>query len=184
MPVYLRPAGQFTTTARDLAVFGAFLLQSHPYRETSLVVDVFSRDFGRIGLVARGAKRPRSQLRGVLVEFQPLDLGWFGAGELRTLARAEWQSPDYAEGLLCDTTGRVVEGVFSNLFMVRDQVLLTYPVSRDRLDVFTEVLTPAKVEPRVQRPVEMTAVILMLVGSNRGVAVLFGDGAAAVVVMF
>lgn len=69
----------------------AFLLQSHPYRETSLVVDVFSRDFGRIGLVARGAKRPRSQLRGVLVEFQPLDLGWFGAGELRTLARAEWQ---------------------------------------------------------------------------------------------
>jgi LysR family transcriptional regulator, regulator for metE and metH len=54
----------------------------------------------------------------------------------------------------------------------RDQVLMTYPVSRDKLDVFTEVLTPAKVEPRVQRPVEMTAVILMLVGSNRGVAVL------------
>lgn len=69
----------------------AFLLQAHPYRETSLVVDVFSRDFGRLGLVARGAKRPRAALRGVLVEFQPLDLGWFGQGELRTLARAEWQ---------------------------------------------------------------------------------------------
>ncbi len=69
----------------------AFLLQAHPYRETSLVVDVFSRDFGRIGLVARGAKRPRAALRGVLVEFQPLELGWFGQGELRTLARAEWQ---------------------------------------------------------------------------------------------
>lgn len=69
----------------------AFLLQAHPYRETSLVVDVFSRDYGRIGLVARGAKRPRAALRGVLVEFQPLELGWFGAGELRTLARAEWQ---------------------------------------------------------------------------------------------
>ena len=54
----------------------------------------------------------------------------------------------------------------------RDQVLITYPVSRDRLDVFTGLLTPAKVEPRAQRVVELTAVILMLVGSNRGVAVL------------
>lgn len=54
----------------------------------------------------------------------------------------------------------------------RDEVLITYPVARDRLDVFTELLTPARVEPRAQRPVELTAVILMLVGSNRGVAVL------------
>jgi LysR family transcriptional regulator for metE and metH len=54
----------------------------------------------------------------------------------------------------------------------KDQTLITYPVSRDKLDVFTELLTPAKVEPRGQRPVELTAVILMLVGSNRGVSVL------------
>jgi LysR family transcriptional regulator, regulator for metE and metH len=54
----------------------------------------------------------------------------------------------------------------------RDQMLITYPVARDKLDVFTEVLTPAKVEPRGTRQVELTAVILMLVGSNRGVAVL------------
>ena len=54
----------------------------------------------------------------------------------------------------------------------RDQTLITYPVSRDKLDVFTEFLTEARVEPRAQRPVELTAVILMLVGSNRGVTVL------------
>jgi LysR family transcriptional regulator for metE and metH len=54
----------------------------------------------------------------------------------------------------------------------RDQVLITYPVSRDKLDIFSEILTPAKVEPRAQRTAELTAVILMLVGSNRGVAVL------------
>jgi LysR family transcriptional regulator, regulator for metE and metH len=54
----------------------------------------------------------------------------------------------------------------------RDQTLITYPVGRDKLDVFTELLTPARIEPRAQRPVELTAVILMLVGSNRGVAVL------------
>ena len=45
-------------------------------------------------------------------------------------------------------------------------------MGRDKLDIFTEFLTAAKVEPRAQRPVELTAVILMLVGSNRGVAVL------------
>jgi LysR family transcriptional regulator, regulator for metE and metH len=54
----------------------------------------------------------------------------------------------------------------------RDETLITYPVERSRLDVFTELLTPAKVEPRAIRQVELTAVILLLVASNRGVAVL------------
>ncbi len=54
----------------------------------------------------------------------------------------------------------------------RDETLITYPVDRSRLDVFTELLTPAKVEPRAVRQIELTAVILLLVASNRGVAVL------------
>lgn len=54
----------------------------------------------------------------------------------------------------------------------RDQLLLTYPMERARLDVFSELLTPARVEPRAVRQVELTAVILMLVASDRGVAVL------------
>jgi len=54
----------------------------------------------------------------------------------------------------------------------RDEVLITYPVDRTRLDVFTELLTPARVEPKSIRQVELTAVILLLVASNRGVAVL------------
>lgn len=54
----------------------------------------------------------------------------------------------------------------------RDEVLITYPVERARLDVFTGLLTPAKVEPRAIRQVELTAVILLLVASGRGVAVL------------
>lgn len=53
-----------------------------------------------------------------------------------------------------------------------DQLLITYPVDRKRLDVFTELLLPAGVEPRGIRQVELTAVILLLVASNRGVAVL------------
>ncbi len=55
---------------------------------------------------------------------------------------------------------------------LRDQMLITYPVERARLDVFTELLGPARVEPRGVRQVELTAVILMLVASDRGVAVL------------
>ena len=54
----------------------------------------------------------------------------------------------------------------------RDQTLITYPVDRARLDIFTELLTPARVEPRAIRQVELTAVILLLVASNRGVSVL------------
>ena len=54
----------------------------------------------------------------------------------------------------------------------RDELLITYPVERSRLDVFSQLLIPAKVEPRGIRQVELTAVILLLVASNRGVAVL------------
>jgi LysR family transcriptional regulator for metE and metH len=54
----------------------------------------------------------------------------------------------------------------------RDQTLITYPVDRVRLDVFSQLLIPVKVEPAAVRQVELTAVILMLVASNRGVAVL------------
>ncbi|MBK6637774.1 MAG: DNA repair protein RecO [Rhodocyclaceae bacterium] len=68
----------------------AFLLHSYPYSETSLIADVFSRDYGRLPLLARGARRPKSALRGLLIGFQPLELGWFGAGEVKTLAKAEW----------------------------------------------------------------------------------------------
>ena len=54
----------------------------------------------------------------------------------------------------------------------RGETLITYPVDRARLDVFSQLLTPAKVEPAGVRQVELTAVILLLVASNRGVAVL------------
>lgn len=68
----------------------AYLLHAHPYSETSLILDVFAREHGRLALMARGARRPRSALRGTLLGFQPLELSWFGGGEVKTLARAEW----------------------------------------------------------------------------------------------
>ncbi len=67
-----------------------FVLHSYVYKESSLVLDVFSRDYGRVALIAKGAKRPHSRLRGVLQTFQPLSLNWSGRSELRTLVSAEW----------------------------------------------------------------------------------------------
>ena len=69
----------------------AYVLHSYPFRETSLIAEVFSRDFGRVALLARGARRPRSVLRGQLLAFQPLELSWSGKGDVQTLMKAEWQ---------------------------------------------------------------------------------------------
>lgn len=68
-----------------------FVLHTYPWRETSLIVEVFSRDHGRVAMVAKGARRPLSALRGVLMAFQPLRVDWSGGGEVKTLVRAEWQ---------------------------------------------------------------------------------------------
>jgi DNA repair protein RecO (recombination protein O) len=69
----------------------AYVLHSRAYRETSLLLEVLTPDYGRLALVARGARRPRSDLRGRLLPFQPLALSWFGKNEVRTLHVADWQ---------------------------------------------------------------------------------------------
>jgi DNA repair protein RecO (recombination protein O) len=82
----------------------AFVLHTYAYQETSLIVEVFSRAHGRLALIAKGARRPRSNLRGAIRQFQRLRLSWFGKSELRTLAEAEWigaHMPLRALALLC-----------------------------------------------------------------------------------
>jgi DNA repair protein RecO (recombination protein O) len=68
-----------------------FVLHTWPFRETSLIVEIFSRNHGRMALIARGARRPRSVLRGQVQPFTPLLISWFGKSEIRTLHGAEWQ---------------------------------------------------------------------------------------------
>ena len=86
------PTRRRAVPGRDGKITGqpAFVLHSYPYKETSLIVDLFTREHGRVALVAKGAKRPHSQLRGVLQTFQPLSAGWTGKSELRILTGAEW----------------------------------------------------------------------------------------------
>lgn len=72
-----------------VALQPAFLLHHHPYRDTSRLLELLTRDHGRVGLVARGARAPRSALRGVLQPFRPLLVSWVLRGELGTLTGAE-----------------------------------------------------------------------------------------------
>lgn len=79
---------------------------------------------------------------------------------------------DYDAVLVCAAAHRLAAKPFVSAEDFRDETLITYPVDRERLDVFSQLLMPAGVVPRAVRPVELTAVILMLVASGRGVAVL------------
>ena len=68
-----------------------YVLHSYPYQETSLIVEMFTREFGRVGMVAKGAKRPHSPLRSVLMPFHAVTLDWSGKSDLKTLRTAEWR---------------------------------------------------------------------------------------------
>src|SRR6266850_56402 len=81
-----------------------YVLHTYPYKETSLIVEAFTRRFGRVALLARGARRPRSAMRGILLSFYPLRLTWSASAELGTLIGADWagaKRPLAGRGLMC-----------------------------------------------------------------------------------
>jgi DNA repair protein RecO (recombination protein O) len=69
----------------------AYVLHRYDWSESSLILDIWSRDFGRLAVVAKGAKKPASQFRPILLPLQPLWLSWRGDAEVRTLRAAQWQ---------------------------------------------------------------------------------------------
>ena len=66
-----------------------FVLHHRAFRDSSQIFECFSRDHGRVALVARGSRRPRSRLHGILQPFRPLLLSWSSRGDLGTLVGAE-----------------------------------------------------------------------------------------------
>ena len=70
----------------------AYLLHSRPYRDTSLLVDFITQDFGRISAVARGVRTPKSKTRALLQPFVPLLINLTGKSELKTLGQVDTQS--------------------------------------------------------------------------------------------
>ena len=91
-----------------------FVLHQNPYSETSLVLEIFTPEHGRIGLLAKGARRPGNRSRAFLKPFQPLLLGWSGRGELPVLTGAEPQEASHTlegQALYC--------GFYLNELLVR-----------------------------------------------------------------
>jgi DNA repair protein RecO (recombination protein O) len=81
-----------------------YVLHTYPYKETSLIVELFTQRFGRVALLARGARRPRSAMRGMLLSFHPLRVSFSGSVELGNLVAVEWAGalqPLVGQGLMC-----------------------------------------------------------------------------------
>lgn len=79
----------------DSAVYlqPAFILQQRNFKETSLIIDVLTRDFGRVSLLAKGVRKTKSKTAGLLQPFIPLTLSYFGKAELKTLSDVEITQP-------------------------------------------------------------------------------------------
>ena len=86
------------STPRRVQEQPAWLLHHRPFRDSSRIIDVLSRDFGRLSLVARGSRSAKSRLKGLLRPFLPLQLSWVIRGELGTLTGAELNGAPIALG--------------------------------------------------------------------------------------
>ena len=91
-----------------------YVLHTYPFKETSLVVELFSQQFGRIAAVAKGARRPHSAMRGMLQSFQMLDGTWSGKNELKTLHSLDW-----SEGLTLIKGEALMCGFYMNELLLR-----------------------------------------------------------------
>ena len=91
-----------------------YVLHTYPFKETSLVAELFSKQHGRVATVAKGARRPRSAMRGQLQSFQMLSATWSGKNELKTLHGLEW-----ADALLSLQGEPLMCGFYLNELLLR-----------------------------------------------------------------
>lgn len=87
----------------------AYVLHRYDWSESSLILEVFTRHYGRIALVAKGVKRPTSSFRPILLPLQPLHLAFGGDAEIRTLKAAEWMG-----GHVMPTGDALMSGMYLN----------------------------------------------------------------------
>ncbi|MCU0956897.1 MAG: DNA repair protein RecO, partial [Hydrogenophaga sp.] len=92
----------------------AYVLHRYDWSESSLILEVFARDHGRLALVAKGVKRPTSQFRSVLLPLQPVVLSWGGDAEVRTLRSAQWVG-----GHVMPTGEALLSGSYLNELLLR-----------------------------------------------------------------
>jgi len=92
----------------------AYVLHRYDWSESSLILEVFTRHYGRVALVARGAKKPSSSFRPILLPMQPLHIAFGGDAEIRTLKSAEWQG-----GHVMPTGDALLSGYYLNELLMR-----------------------------------------------------------------
>lgn len=92
----------------------AYVLHRYDWSESSLILDVFTRHHGRVALVARGAKRPSSSFRPILLPLQPLHVAFGGDSEIRNLKSAEWQG-----GHVMPSGDALLSGYYLNELLMR-----------------------------------------------------------------
>ncbi|HSW18159.1 MAG TPA: DNA repair protein RecO [Ramlibacter sp.] len=101
-------------TARRISDEPGYVLHRYDWSESSLILEVFTRRHGRVALVAKGAKKPSSNFRPVLLPLQPLRLAFSAEGEIRTLKDAEWVG-----GQVMPTGDALLSGYYLNELLLR-----------------------------------------------------------------
>ncbi len=92
------------TDKNRFSIHDAYILHSRSYKESSLLIDLFTRDYGRVSVVAKGAKKKKRSSSGVLQPFTPILVSWIGKTELHTLTNVELNGVFkylYGTNLLC-----------------------------------------------------------------------------------
>ena len=92
----------------------AYVLHRYDWSESSLILEVFTRHHGRIALVAKGAKKPSSAFRPVLLPLQPLQVSYGGDADIRTLKAVEWVG-----GHVMPTGEALLSGYYLNELLLR-----------------------------------------------------------------
>jgi DNA repair protein RecO (recombination protein O) len=100
--------------ARRIADEPAFVLHRYDWSESSLILELLTREYGRIAVVAKGAKKPSSNFRPILLPLQPLHVAFGGDAEIRTLRSAEWQG-----GQVMPTGDALLSGYYLNELLLR-----------------------------------------------------------------
>ncbi|MDX1754483.1 MAG: DNA repair protein RecO [Marinobacter sp.] len=126
----------------------AYVLHRRPYRETSLLVDLFSLNAGRLTVIARGANSPKSPLKAQLQPFQPLLVDWQGRSELKTLLRLEVRNAPAITGTLQLYSGLYLNELLQRILPSGDpcpELFAAY------IEVLNDLVNAVDVEPLLRR---------------------------------
>lgn len=95
-----------------------YILHQKPFSETSVLLDVFTQQYGRVGLIAKGAKRPKSPLRACLFPFKLLSFSFIGKGELKTVTHLE-EHEKYSASTNYTHGNQLIFGLYVNELILR-----------------------------------------------------------------